>query len=282
MPSSSGTPAATAAPNTSSRMISVPTIEICCDFASSARSVAPSALRSDAPPCSCTSSSGCAFWTAATAASGASATLSSASFSSLVSALPGSVKFTSTERPSLETVLARSSALSGLSMSETPLICAEAVDDVLDGGGDLRTVGLDRALALDQHALADLVGVVRVVDDHVVALGLAVAHLRRLEVLLADLAADHGGEDDEEDPAEDGCLAVRRAPSCRRAPRGCGVALWGVPPRGDRGTCWGTCADSQRSRPAPMRASLRPVRGADPSCGAASRPARGGWPRILR
>ena len=51
-PSSSGTPAATAAPNTSSRMMSVPPIEICVDFASSARSVAPSALRSDAPPCS--------------------------------------------------------------------------------------------------------------------------------------------------------------------------------------------------------------------------------------
>ena len=159
---------------------------------------------------------------------------------------------------------------------------AEAIDDVLDGGGDLRTIGLDRALALDQDALADLVGIVRVVDDDVVALGLAVAHLRRLEVLLADLAADHGGEDDEEDPAENGCLAVRRAPSCRRAPRGSGIALWGVPPRGDREDFWGTCADSQRSRPAPMRASLRPVGGLHPSCGAASHPSWGGWPRILR
>ena len=122
MPSTSGTPAATAAPNTSSRMISVPIIEICCDLASSARSVAPSALRSDAPPCSWTSTSGWAFWTAATAARGASAALSSASFSSFVSALPGSVKFTSTERPSFETVLAWCFASRGLSMSETPLI----------------------------------------------------------------------------------------------------------------------------------------------------------------
>ena len=115
---------------------------------------------------------------------------------------------------------------------------AEAVDDVLDCGGDLRIVGLDRALALDQDALADLVGIVRVVDDDVVALGLAVAHLRRLEVLLADLAADDGGEDDEEDPADDGCLAMRRAPSAgaRREVPGlhCGEFL-----RGDRGDFWG-------------------------------------------
>ena len=32
---------------------------------------------------------------------------------------------------------------------------AEATDDVLDRGGDLRIIGLDRALALDEHALAD-------------------------------------------------------------------------------------------------------------------------------
>ena len=51
-PSSSGTPAATAAPNTSSRMTSVPIVEICWDLASSARSVSPSALRSEAKPCS--------------------------------------------------------------------------------------------------------------------------------------------------------------------------------------------------------------------------------------
>ena len=95
----------------------------------------------------------------------------------------------------------------------------EAMDDVLHRGGDLRIVGLDRALALDEHALADLVGEVRVVDDGVVLLGLAVAHLGRLEVLLADLAADHGREDDEEDPAEDGGLAMLRRPPPARPAR---------------------------------------------------------------
>ena len=73
-------------------------------------------------PCSCTRTSGCAFWTAATAARGASAAVSSASWSSLVSALPGTLKVTSTERPSCETVLARCCASSGLSMSVTPSI----------------------------------------------------------------------------------------------------------------------------------------------------------------
>lgn len=45
------------------------------------------------------------------------------------------------------------------------------------------------------------------------------------------------------------------------------------------GTCWGTCADSQRSRPAPMEACRRPAYEVLPCCGAASHPAGGGWPR---
>ena len=81
-------------------------------------------------------------------------------------------------------------ASSGLSISVTPSIRLEAADDVLDGGGDLRIVGLDRALALHEHLLAGLVGEARAVDDHVAALGLAAARRRVVEVVLADLAAD--------------------------------------------------------------------------------------------
>src|SRR3712207_6861685 len=57
----------------------------------------------------------------------------------------------------------------------------------------------------------------RSVDDHLAALGLAVAHRRRLQVLLADAACDDRGENDEEQPPEDGRLAVRGTPSaCAR------------------------------------------------------------------
>jgi hypothetical protein len=56
-------------------------------------------------------------------------------------------------------------------------------------------------------------GEARGLDDHVAALGLAIARRRLVEVVLADLAAQDGGEDDEGDPAEDGCPTVLRAPS---------------------------------------------------------------------
>ena len=121
-PSTSGTPAATAAPNASSRISSVPPSENCMDFASSARCCAPSAFWADASPYSSTRSSGWARWTAATAATGASAIRSSFAVSAAVSCLPGSEKFTTTERPSCETVFARSGASSGLWMFSTPAI----------------------------------------------------------------------------------------------------------------------------------------------------------------
>src|SRR3954463_4161933 len=66
----------------------------------------------------------------------------------------------------------------------------EATDDVLHRGGDLWIVGPDRALALDEDALVDLLRVAGVVDDDGAALGIAVARGRLLEVLLADVAAD--------------------------------------------------------------------------------------------
>ena len=100
----------------------MPPIENCMDFASSAASAAPSAFCADASPYSSTRSCGWASWTAATAASGASADFARSVSSAAVSNLPGSVKFTTTERPSLETVSARCAAFSGLSMSVTPSI----------------------------------------------------------------------------------------------------------------------------------------------------------------
>ena len=81
----------------------------------------------------------------------------------------------------------------------------EPAHHVPHGGG--------RALALDEHLLAGLLGEARGLDDHVAALGLAAAGRRLVEVVLADLAADHDGEDDEHDPSEDGRPAVLGAPT---------------------------------------------------------------------
>jgi len=89
----------------------------------------------------------------------------------------------------------------------------EALYDVRDGGGDLRITALDRALALDEDLLARGVREVGGVHQHLGALRLAVAHLGGRQLLLADLRAADGGDHDEEYPAEDGDLAVLRAPS---------------------------------------------------------------------
>jgi hypothetical protein len=89
----------------------------------------------------------------------------------------------------------------------------QAAHDVPHGVRHLRIVGLDRALALHEHLLAGLVGEACSLDDHVATLGLAIARRRLVDVVLADLAAEDGSEDDEQDPAKDGRLAVLRAPS---------------------------------------------------------------------
>ena len=224
MPSSSGTPAATAAPKVSSRMSSVPPMEICCSLASSARCLAPMAFWYDASPNSSTRTSGCAFWTAATVASGATAAFSRYSLSPSLS-VPGSEKSTSTERPSSDVI--------GFSTLLTPGVDSRRLTTSVDCSGDLRAVGPDRALALHQNALADLRRVAGGVDHHVVLLRLAVAHLGRLERLLADLAADDGREDHEQEPADDCLLAVLRAPSAC-ALRDVAALHWGAPP-GSRG-----------------------------------------------
>ena len=87
-----------------------------------------------------------------------------------------------------------------------PLDPLQAAHDVSDRGGQLRIV------PLDEHPLAGLVGKARGFDEHVAALGLAVARGRRLEVVLTNAATEHGGEDDEGNPSEDRGLAVLRAP----------------------------------------------------------------------
>jgi hypothetical protein len=94
----------------------------------------------------------------------------------------------------------------------------QAPHDVLDSGGDLRVAG---SLALDEHLLARAVREAGG-DEHVGALGFAAAGRGLVEIVLADLAAYHDGEDDEQDPADDGCLAVMGAPStepCREVMR---------------------------------------------------------------
>jgi hypothetical protein len=86
----------------------------------------------------------------------------------------------------------------------------EPARDVPHGGGHGGSVG---ALALDEHLLLGLLREAGGLDDHVAALGLAAAGRRFLEVVLADLAADHDGEDDEHDPSEDRCLPMLGAPT---------------------------------------------------------------------
>ena len=110
-------------------------------------------------------------------------------------------------------VLARSAGSSGLSISVTPSIRSRRLTTSRTAAVTCRIAGLDRALALHEHLLAGLLGEAGGLDDHVAALGLAAARRRLVEVVLADLAADDGGEDDEQDPAEDGGLAVLGAPS---------------------------------------------------------------------
>src|SRR3954452_3664633 len=85
-------------------------------FLPSLESWAAIALVAEVRPNCSTRTPGCAFCAADTAASGRSMICSACS------SVPGSVKFTTTERPSRETVFTRSIAFSGLSISEMPRI----------------------------------------------------------------------------------------------------------------------------------------------------------------
>ena len=191
------------------------------------------------------------------------------------SSTSGRLKLTTTERPSSETVSARSALFSGLWMSVTPSIALEALHGVLDGGGDLRSVGLDRALALDQDLLADGLGEVGGLHDLHGALGLAVAHLSRRQVLHGEALAGEGGDDDEEDPADDGGLSMLRAPTsgassqvawgvhARQCPSGAPALPTGHP--ASVGAAWGRARVRRSTRP---RCGLRrpPVRVAPGYC----------------
>ena len=177
-------------------MISIRTLEISCDCLPSFASCAAIALVAETSPNCSTRTSGWAAWAAATAASGCSTSFSACSSS------PRSSKLTRTERPSLEA--------SGRSIVRDAVDPLEPAHDVPHGGGVTRIAG---ALALHEHLLARLLGEAGGLDDHVAALGLAAARRRLVEIVLADLAADDDGEDDEQDPAEDGRLAVLGAPS---------------------------------------------------------------------
>ena len=89
----------------------------------------------------------------------------------------------------------------------------ERLHDILDCGLERRIVG-GKGFGLDQDDLGLLVGRLREagLDDLVCGGGLADGEVVLLEVLGADLAADDDGGDYEREPAEDGCLPVVRAP----------------------------------------------------------------------
>ena len=101
--------------------------------------------------------------------------------------------------------------------------------DVADDGRVLRVADLQAVPALDEHGFTGLVGEVGRLDDAVTALRLAVAHVLVGERLLADGAADHGGEDHEQEPSGDGLLAVLRAPSAGAGREAAVLHVWGAP-----------------------------------------------------
>ena len=113
-PSTSGSPAATTAPNATSRMISIRAKEMSSDFLPSFASCAAISLAAETSPNCSTRTPGWAVWTAATAASGWSTSFSTCS------SVPASLKLTTTERPS--GVWTRAAGSSGLSISVTPSI----------------------------------------------------------------------------------------------------------------------------------------------------------------
>ena len=142
----------------------------------------------------------------------------------------------------------------------------EALDDVVDGGGEALVVVRDlAALGLDQYLLARLLREAGGGDRLVGALRLAVAHVLVRQHALADGAADHGGQHDEEDPSENGALPVLRAP----APGAGGevVLLHAIHPGSGPETLPGGEPPSIGSVVlTPRRAALPPRVGGHPAC----------------
>jgi len=95
-----------------------------------------------------------------------------------------------------------------------PVDGLQAADDVLHGSGDPGLTGPGGGtLALHEHLLGHLLRKVGRGDHVLAALGLAVAGFGLLQIRLANAAADHRGDDDEGDPAEDRGPAVRCTPT---------------------------------------------------------------------
>ena len=221
-PSSSGTPAATSAPNATMRISSVIGSERTSAFwksSSNAFEIALSALAS--PNCS-THTSGLAFCAAAVAASVAS-TRSSVTL----------VVARDLERHERGAAVLGELALVALGERGLDLVDVlgglEPCDGVLDRGGERRIADLDGALALDEHLLLGGVAEVGGGDRLVGGLGLAVAVVLVGDRLLADGAGDDERDHDEGEPAEDGRLAV---PALQRAARAARLVdfTWGSPP----------------------------------------------------
>jgi hypothetical protein len=111
-------------------------------------------------------------------------------------------------------------------------LCAlEAPDGVAHRRGECRVADPRSTLPLDEDLLGGLIGEAGVGDRLVGDARLAVAVVLLGDVLLADHAAQHGGDDDEGEPSEDGLLAVLRGSSVRRGRRGSMTALGGSPER---------------------------------------------------
>ncbi len=203
---SSGRPAATSAPNATTRISSVIGSERNSAFLKSSSKDFDSALSALASPNCSTRSCGLAFWAAAVAASGG------------VDAVLGLIVVAR----ELERDERRAAVLGELTLvvrGQRGLDVADvrdrlqAGDGVVDRGGERGIADLDRAAALDEHLLVGLVGEAAVVDRAVGDLRAAVARVRVVELLGADGASDDEGGDDERKPAEDGLLAVLRTPS---------------------------------------------------------------------
>ena len=204
-PSSSGRPAATSAPNASSRMTIVIGSEIVSAFLRSSSNIFETALPVLASPNCSMRSSGCAFWAAAVAARTGS-TLSSACVGvALDLERHGDGVAVAGDLPGVLL------GVGGLDVRDV-LDGGEPLLDVLDGGavaGALRALrlGLDEDLLtsrLREGVLDDLVGAGGVAGQALLVGG---------DRLGAEAAADQRGDDHEGEPAEDRLLAMLRAPA---------------------------------------------------------------------
>ena len=269
-PRNSGTPAATMAPKASSRMSSVPPNENCMDFASSAASVADEGMALGRAAVLLDAQLGMSLLDRGDRGERGLGRLDELG---LVLVGVGQAEVDDHGAAVLgDGVVAIGLVQRAVDVGDA-VDALEALHGVLDGRGHLRIVGLDRALALDQDLLADGLGEVGGLHDLHGALGLAVAHLSRRQVLLADALAGEGGEDDEEDPSEDGGLSVLRAPTSGASSQ----VAWGVHAR----QCPSGAPALPTGHPASVGAARDRARGRRPPArGAGSTWLLSGWPQV--